>query len=86
MFMHFFLMSEWPSGNTSATVSKFNAYFLHITGCFHLQICAVFSLTNVPPTQFYGFFMVTFATKDVLLILGFINSAMHQPPQLNGYK
>ena len=51
MFMHFFLMSEWPSGNISATVSKFNAYFPHIIGCFHLQICAVFSLTKVNVTS-----------------------------------
>ena len=33
------------------TVSKFNAYFPHITGCFHLQIYAVFSLTNVNVTS-----------------------------------
>ena len=28
-------------------LSKFNAYFPRIAGSFHLQICAVFSLTNV---------------------------------------
>ena len=43
----FFLMRKWPSGKVSVTVSKFNAYFPHITGWFHVQICAVFSLTNV---------------------------------------
>ena len=50
MFTHFFLMREWPSGKVSVTVSKFNAYFPHITGCFYLQMCAVFSLTNVNAT------------------------------------
>ena len=45
MFMHF-LMREWSSGKVSVTVNKFNAYFPLITGCFHLQICAVFSLTK----------------------------------------
>ena len=50
MFMHF-LMREWPSGKVSVTVSKFNAYFPHTTGCFYLQINAVFSMTNVNVTS-----------------------------------
>ena len=44
-------MREWSSGNVSVTVSKFNAYFPHITGCFHLQMYAVFSMTNVNVTS-----------------------------------
>ena len=44
MFTHF-VMREWPSGKVSVTVSKFNAYVPHITGCFHM-LYAVFSMTN----------------------------------------
>ena len=49
MLTHF-LMREWPSDNVSATVTKFNAYFPYTTGCFHLQIYAAFSMTNVNVT------------------------------------
>ena len=52
MFRHFSDESMiWPSDKVSFTVSNFNAYFPHITGCFHLQICAVFSLANVNLTS-----------------------------------
>ena len=48
-------MAKWQGFRV--TVSKFLAYFPHITGCFHL-LCAVISLTNVNLnvllTQFYG--------------------------------
>ena len=50
MIMHF-LMREWSSGKVLVTVGRFNPYFPHITGCFHLQICAVFSLTDVNVTS-----------------------------------
>ena len=40
IFTHFY-------EKVSGTVSKFNAYFPHITGCFHLQIHAIFSMTDV---------------------------------------
>ena len=45
MFTHFSeeRMTMWQ---ISVTVSKFNAYLPHITGCFHLH-CAVASLANV---------------------------------------
>ena len=41
MFTHFSdeRMAKWK---VSVTVNTFNAYFLYMTGCFYLQICAVF--------------------------------------------
>ena len=42
-------MGEWPSGKVSATVCKFNAYFLYITGRFRLH-WAVISLSNTDDT------------------------------------
>ena len=64
-----FLMREWPSGKVWVTFSKFNAYFPHITGCFHLQIYAVFSLTNVNVTsRWHNFtgFVSLIVSKDFL--------------------
>ena len=46
-----FLMSEWQSGKVLVTFSNLNAYFPHITGCFYLQIYAVFSMTDVNVTS-----------------------------------
>ena len=70
-------MAKWQK--VSATVSKFNAaYFPHITGCFHLQIYALFSMTSV--TQFYGFCKhgnVTFAGKACPGTFRFHRFVMH---------
>ena len=82
-------MREWPSGKVLVTVSKFNVYFPHLTGCFHLQTYAVFSMTsvnvhNAPLTQLYGFCKhgkVTFAVKACPVI----DPVMHQRPQLDGF-
>ena len=45
MFTHFYdkRMDKWQSW---LTFSKLNANFPHLTGYFHLQIHAVFSMTN----------------------------------------
>ena len=49
LFMHF-SDERMAKCIVSVTVSKFNAYFPHILGCFHLQSYAVFSMTNVNET------------------------------------
>ena len=43
-------MRDWPSGKVSVTVSKFNALFGFITGCFYLHIYAVFSMFSASDT------------------------------------
>ena len=50
MFTHF-SDERMAIGKVLVTVSNFNAYFPHITGCFHLQIYAVFTMTNVNVTS-----------------------------------
>ena len=76
-------MREWSSGKVSVTVSKFNAYYPHITGCFHLKIYAVFSMTNVNVTSHWHNFtgsisMVRYLlrAKHIILSLCSINPAM----------
>ena len=48
--LRFFLVREWPNDKLLVTFSKFNAYFPHIIGCFHLQLYVEFNMTNVNVT------------------------------------
>ena len=78
-------MREWPSGKVSVTVSKFNVYSLHF-----LQICDVFSLTNVNVTSrghnSADYIRQIWWEKQVLLSLGSIDPVMRQRPQLDSFQ